>query len=130
MKKSEFLAKVQKLGGLGSPTDAERWSTTTVRALAQLAPEPEQRRHFISQLPGFLKSPLHDEPPAPLLMDRDAFVQHLAAELGTHAPDGERALRAVYQVLKEAVSPGQIAEFEAHIPKDIAAFLERAGLTG
>ena len=29
------------------------------------------------------------------------------------------------RVLEQAVSPGEIADFEAHIPKDIAALLER-----
>ncbi len=126
MRKDEFLTKVQTLGGLPSAKDAARWSTAAVRALAQLTPEPELRRHFISQLPGFLKSPLHDDPPPALLTDRDGFVQHVAATLGTHAPEGERAVHAVYRVLKEALSAGQIAEFEASIPGDIAAFLERA----
>ena len=130
MKKDEFLARVQKLGALPSRKDAERWSAAALRALSQLVPETELRRHFISQLPGFLKSRLLDEPPPALLMDRDAFLQHIAATLGTHAPEGERVLRTVYRVLKEAVSPGQIAEFEAHIPKDIAAFLERMGPKG
>jgi uncharacterized protein (DUF2267 family) len=86
-------------------------------------PDPELRRHFISQLPGFLKSRLQDHPPPALSMDRDALIQHVAAALEAHAAVGERALRAVYRVLRQAVSPGQIAEFEAHVPTDIASFL-------
>ena len=125
MKDREFLARVQELGGLGSPKEARRWATEVLRAIAHLLPEAQVRRHFISQLPGALKARLLAEPPRALLMDRGAFVQHVAAALGVHAADGERALRIVYRVLKEAVSPGQVAQFEAHIPKDIASFLER-----
>lgn len=125
MTRVDFLQRVQARGGLASPKEAERWSAAALRGLTQLMPNPELRRHFISQLPGFLKSRLRDEPPPALVMDRDAFVQHVAATLGTHAAEGERVVRAVWSVLKEALSPGQIAEFETHAAKDIVAFLER-----
>ncbi len=125
MKRDEFLARVQRSGALSSRKEAERWSTAALRALTELLSESEPRRHFVAQLPGFLKSRLRDEPSPALRMDRDALVQHVGAALGTHAPEGARALRIVYRVLKEAVSPGQIAEFETHIPKDVVAFLER-----
>lgn len=125
MNERDFLARVQELGALASPKDARRWATEVLRALADLLPEAQVRRHFVSQLPGALKSSLRTEAPRGLLMDRQAFVQHVGAMLGVHAADGERALRAVYRVLKEAVSPGQIAQFEARIPQDVAAFLGR-----
>ncbi len=125
MKDRDFLARVQELGALPTRKEAQRWAIEVLRALADLLPEAEVRRHFISQLPGALKARLLAEPPRALLMDRGAFVQHVAAALGVHAADGERALRIVYRVLKEAVSPGQIAQFGAHIPKDIASLLER-----
>ncbi|MBI4588936.1 MAG: DUF2267 domain-containing protein [Candidatus Rokubacteria bacterium] len=127
MKDHEFLARVQELGALPSPKEANRWTTAVLRALAHLLPEAQVRRHFIAQLPRALKSGLLVEPPRALLMDREAFLQHVAAALGVHAPEGERALRTVYRVLKEAVSPGQITQFEAHIPNDIAAYLRSEG---
>ena len=126
MKRDDFLARVQKTGVLPGRKEAERWSTEVLRALTHLLSEAEIRRHFISQLPGFLKARLRDEPPHVLLMDREAFLQHVASALGTHVPGATPAVRVVYDVLKEALSPGQIAEFEAHVPKDIALFLERA----
>jgi len=125
MKKEDFFERVQKAGGLPSRKDAEQWSIEVLRALSHLLSEAEVRRHFISQLPGGLKSRLLMEPPRALTMERDAFIQHLASALGVHAPEGARALHAVYGVLKEALSPGQIADLEAHIPKEIAALLER-----
>ncbi|HLE43274.1 MAG TPA: DUF2267 domain-containing protein [Methylomirabilota bacterium] len=125
MKAEEFYARVHELGGLESRKEGKRWSIATLGALWHLLPNAETRRHFASQLPRALKSALLDEPPRALLMDRDAFVQHVGAALGVHAPDGARALRIVYQVLREALSPGQIDELEAHIPKDVAALLQR-----
>lgn len=125
MRKDEFLARVQQAGGLGSAGEAERWSVAVLTALSHLFPDPEIRRHFIAQLPGFLKNRLRHEPPRGLVMDREAFVQHVAAALGTHAPEAERALAAVYRALKAAVSPGQLAAVEAHLPGDLARFLDR-----
>jgi len=64
----------------------------------------------MTQLPGALKARLRDEPPGALLMDLDTFVQHVGAGLGTHAAGGERAVRVVYGVLREAVAPGEMAK--------------------
>lgn len=58
-------------------------------------------------------------------MDLDAFLQHVAAGLGTHGPGGERAVRVVYRALREAVSPGELAKVEGHLPKDVTRFFER-----
>ena len=126
MKAEDFVARVQQSEALSSRTEAERWVAAVLTSLSHLLPDSETRRHFVSQLPGHLKSHLLDEAPRSLLMDRDAFLQHLGSELGTHAPEAERALWAVYGVLKQAVSAGQIADFERHIPKYIAALLERS----
>lgn len=63
--------------------------------------------------------------PGALLMDLDAFLQHVAAGLGTHGPGGERAVRVVYRALREAVSPGELAKVEGHLPKDVTRFFER-----
>lgn len=57
-------------------------------------------------------------------MDPDTLVQRVAAALDTHAPEGARAVRTVYRVLKEAIAPGQIAEFEADIAPVLVTFLE------
>jgi uncharacterized protein (DUF2267 family) len=126
MRADDFFERVQRSGSLSSVEEAEQWSTAVLRSLTHLLPDAESRRHFVSQLPGPLKSRLLDEPPRSLSMDRDAFLQHLASALGVHAPTAERALRVVYAVVKEAVSAGEIDDLEAHVPRDIAALLKRA----
>jgi uncharacterized protein (DUF2267 family) len=126
MKKDEFLSRVQAAGALPDRRAAEQWSRAVASALAQLSPTPEGRRHFLTQLPGFLKTQLLSETPRPLVMDREAFLQHVGAALGAHAPEAQRALLVVWGVLKQAVSAGEIEDFEAYVPKDIAALLERA----
>lgn len=125
MQERDFLRRLQEAGGLESEDEARRLATAVLRALSHLLSESEVRRHFLSQLPGSLKATLLAEPPRGLIMDRNALTQHVAAALDAHAPDGERALRTVYRILKESVAPGQIAEFERHVPRDVAAFLER-----
>jgi uncharacterized protein (DUF2267 family) len=81
MRKPEFLAQVKAAGGLSSAKEAERWSKAVLTALVDLAPDSETRRQFITQLPGFLKTPLLVEPPRLLLMEHEAFIQHIGAAL-------------------------------------------------
>jgi uncharacterized protein (DUF2267 family) len=126
MRERDFLARIQELGDLPSRKEANRWAITVLVALTHLLPDRHKRRRLITQLPGTLKARLLDEPPGALLMDLDAFLQHVAAGLGTHAPGGERAVRVVYRALREAVSPGELAKVEVHLPKDVTRFLERA----
>ena len=116
---------MQEVGGLATRDEARQWSLVVLGVLADLLPEAQARRHFVSQLPGKLKSALLVEAPRGLLMDGEALVQHVGAALGTHASGGERALRAVYAVLKKAVSAGEMVEFQRRIPKDVVALLER-----
>jgi uncharacterized protein (DUF2267 family) len=129
MNKLEFLSRVQQSAGLESPKEAERQSVAVLTALSHVLSDSEARRHFASQLPAFLKSRLAEERPRGLLLTGDAFLQHLARALGVHAPEAERALGAVFGVLREAVSAGQIGDLEAHLPKEVAALLERIRAT-
>ena len=124
MKKDEFLARVEKAGAVPSRREAERRSKAVVSALAQMLPDSESRRHFVSQLPGCLKSHLLAERPRYLKMTGDAFLQHIGRGLKMHASEAQRTLRAVYGVLRQAV-PGEVADFEEHIPKHIASLLGR-----
>lgn len=125
MTRQEFLRDVQAAGRLPGPKDAERWARCVVESLAQLAPDSETRRQFVTQLPGFLKSHLRSAPPPSIVMDQEALIQHVGAALGVRAPEAQRALTTVWQVVRKAVSPGEIADFEARIPPDIASFLTR-----
>ena len=124
-KRDEFLAKVQQSAGLPDRKTALRWSTTVLSALAQMLPDSEARRHFISPLPGFLKSHLQAEQPRYLRMTPDAFLQHIGRALDVHVPEAEHALRVVHRVLTEALSPTEVAALEARLPEEIAALLRR-----
>src|SRR3990172_8669681 len=83
MKEREFLARIPDLGGLPSPKEADRWAMMVFLALIHLLPDRHKRRRLITQLPGTLKARVLDEPPGALLMDLNAFLQHVAARLGT-----------------------------------------------
>jgi uncharacterized protein (DUF2267 family) len=122
---AEFVRRVQTQGALPTPKDAERVSIAVLIALSHLAPDSETRRQFVTQLPGALKRRLLAEAPRSLSMDRDALIQHVGAALDAHAPEAERLLRTVYAVLRTAVSPGELEDFEAGIPGDIAMLLRR-----
>ncbi len=126
MNEQEFIREVQTAVGLSSRKDAERWAKAVAGALADLAPDAQTRRQLITQLPGSLKSHLQAEPRRSLVMDREALIQHVGAALDLHAPDARRALLAVWGVIRRAVSHGELADFEARVPRDVAAFLETA----
>jgi uncharacterized protein (DUF2267 family) len=123
MTKDEFLARVAKAAALASSAEAEARSQVVLKALTHLVADAASRRHFISQLPGFLKAELLAEVPASQLMNRAAFIRHIGAGLDVHAGEAEEALRAVYGVLTEAISAGEIRDFERHIPPEIATVL-------
>jgi uncharacterized protein (DUF2267 family) len=125
MKQTEFLAQVKAAGGLSSAKEAGRWSKAVLTALIDLAPDSETRRQFITQLPGFLKTPLLAERPRLLVMEHDAFIQHIGAALEVHASEAERALTSVWSVLRTAISAGEMADFQARVPKDVASYLAR-----
>lgn len=124
MTKEEFLSRVQAAGALADRQEAERWSEAVIAALSQLAPDSETRRQFITQLPGFLKKPRLAETPVSLLMDGEALIQHVASALDTRARRAQWAVGAVYGVLRQAVTPGELADFEAKIPEQAARLLE------
>lgn len=130
MTKDEFLARVAKAAALASSAEAEARSQVVLKALTHLVTDAAARRHFLSQLPGFLKAELLAEVPASQVMNRDAFIRHIGAGLDVHAGEAERTLRAVYGVLTEAISAGEIRDFERHIPPEIAAVLGKLHAEG
>lgn len=130
MNSAEFSRRVQALSALPTRKDAERVSAAVLIALSHLAPDSQTRRQFVTQLPGSLKNRILAEAPRSLLMDREALIQHLGATLDVHAPEAERLLRAVYAVLRTAVSPGELEDFEARIPKDVATLLRSVARGG
>lgn len=123
MTEKDFLTRVQAAAALPSPRDAERWAIAVLTAVQDLLDDSQARRRFAAQLPGSLKARLREEPPRGLRMDADAFLQHLAAALGTHAPEAQRALRAVWTTLEDAVSPGELGDVRALLPKDFGRLL-------
>jgi uncharacterized protein (DUF2267 family) len=126
MDKQTFLDQARQAVDIGGGEEAERRVIAVVMTLSHLLTDSARRRHFVSQLPGFLKSPLlAEDRPAPLGWSRDGFVQHVASALGTHAAEAEAVLRAVYSVLRDALSPGQIADFEAQVPADVRSVLHQ-----
>jgi uncharacterized protein (DUF2267 family) len=125
MEEREFVTRIQDLGALPSRAEADRWAMTVLLALIHLLPDRHKRRRLVTQLPGTVKARLLDEPPGAFLMDADTFLQHVAAGLGVHAAEGERAIRVVYTALREAVSPGELGQVETHLPKDVVGLLTR-----
>jgi uncharacterized protein (DUF2267 family) len=126
MRANEFFLRVQHAGGIPVRREAERWSRAVLTALVDLLPDAETRRQFVTHVPWALKSPARADAPRALVLDHEALVQHVGAALDLHAPDAERVLRTVFSVLRGAISAGELEDFEAGIPKDVATFLAEA----
>jgi hypothetical protein len=87
----------------------ERWSKAGLTALIDFASDPEIRRQFITQLPGFLKT---------LIQRIGAALEVHASEPNTHSPVSGASCARQFP-------PGEVADFEARIPKDVASYLAR-----
>jgi uncharacterized protein (DUF2267 family) len=126
MKDRAFVEAVQAAAGLSSRKEAERWAKAVAAALADVAPDSETRRQFLAQLPGFLKADLQARRPRGLLMDQEALIQHVGAALDVHAPEARGAVLAVWRTIRQAVAAGELADFQARVPRDVAALLAAA----
>jgi uncharacterized protein (DUF2267 family) len=60
-------------------------------------------------------------------MDHEALLHRIGAALEAHAPEAERALTCVWRVLGKAISAGELEDFQARLPKDVASHLARMG---
>lgn len=126
MNDREFIEAVRVAARAPSGKEAARWSQVVATALADVAPDSQTRRQFITQLPDSLKSHVQSQTPRGLVMDAEAFVQHVGALLDLHARDAERVLLAVWSVVRRAVSAGELADFEGRVPARLAALLRTA----
>jgi uncharacterized protein (DUF2267 family) len=59
-------------------------------------------------------------------MDQEALIQHVGAALDVHAPEARGAVLAVWRTIRQAVAAGELADFQARVPRDVAALLAAA----
>lgn len=124
MKHDEFIGQVQHRARLSSRGDAERATRATLETLAERLAGGEAN-DLASQLPR--------EIGAHLLgawsglgerFDLHEFFRRVSMREGVDYQQSVFHARAVIEVLKEAVSPGEIADVRAQLPAEFGPLFE------
>lgn len=131
MQYDEFLGQVQQRARLGSLGDAERATRATLESLAERLANGEAE-HLAAQLPDGIAHYLRQARTPSSESERlsvDDFLQRVHEREGVELPDAVYHTRAVLEVLREAISSGQMAHIRAQLPAEFDRLFE-AGSTG
>jgi len=79
----------------------------------------EEADDLLSQLPAELKMAITVTPEAEPMSSTE-FVQLVAGELGVDEEEARRRINAVFQVLKQTVTPGEYHDVLVQLPSGIA----------
>jgi uncharacterized protein (DUF2267 family) len=118
MKYDQMVKEVKDRTEIDDRAEAERTLLVVLQALADrlIGTEAEQ---LLAQLPEPLKSEvIVDEQPVPMTA-RD-FVEWVASELDITPEEAEQRVRAVFDVLQEAVTPGEFHDVLVQLPSGFA----------
>ncbi|NLN26984.1 MAG: DUF2267 domain-containing protein [Firmicutes bacterium] len=119
MQHDEFIGHVQQRARLASRGDAERATQAVLQTLAErLAGGAAE--NLASELPAHLagyvmQGELGGEPQS---MTVDEFLHRVAEREGVDLPKAVFHVRAVLEVLGEAVSEGQMRKIRAQLPEE------------
>ena len=110
--------------------DASREATRAVLRALRDRLTPQEADHALAQLPHELKSlwisePL--EPRRPIKLHRRDFLQRVRIDAGLKSlGQAEIVTDAVFAGLKEQLSPGEVDDITAQLPRDLKALWRRA----
>ncbi len=127
MQYDEFVGEVQNRARLPSRGDAVRAIQATLETLAERIAAGEAS-DLAAQLPPELGTFLRDVDTTERFSVDDFFLR-VAAKETADLPDAVHHTRAVFDVLQEAVTPGQIRDVRAQLPDDYDPLFE-AGSEG
>jgi uncharacterized protein (DUF2267 family) len=120
----EFLAQVQHRAKLASQEEAESAIRATLETLAERITSDEST-DLASQLPeeiaDWLARATEDDPES---FSLEEFYQRVAVREGIDTSDAVFHVRAVCEVLNEAVSPGDLEDICSHLPAEFRAAIE------
>ncbi|MGH7720112.1 MAG: DUF2267 domain-containing protein [Gemmatimonadaceae bacterium] len=113
-----FLRRVQELGALESREGAERAVRATFETLAERVSQGVTT-HLAAQLPRELAQYLLRRGPRVQQLSVDEFWQHVGHREGVEPAEAIKHSKVVFQVLGEAVSPGEMDQFRAALPQGL-----------
>lgn len=118
MKHDEFIGKVQHSARLSSRGDAERATWATLQTLGERLGGGEAK-DFASQLPPQLAAyALSGLAGLGERFSVNEFYLRVSDREGVDLPKAIYHAQAVIEVLQEAISPGEINDIRAQLPKE------------
>lgn len=80
--------------------------------------QPNGAKNFIAQLPSLLQPTLRELPPGPdRAITEEAIISTLMDRLGVNESHAGRIIDEVILIIEQTVSPGQLTDLEAQLPK-------------
>lgn len=116
----ELIKRVQHHSGF-SDSESKDALELMVGGLAERLNEDE-REDFASQLPPELQDVALAAPPAEQTSGQDLLQEFMEAQ-DIEEGHAKKQIMAAWTALKEAISPGEIDDIKAQLPKATAAFL-------
>ena len=111
---AKFLKEVKVRAGVEDPAEAERTALVILQTLVDRL-TPTEADDLVAQLPEPLKSSitLND---AVARLDPDEFVERVARELEITPDEAHARIHAVFSVLRDAVTPGELHDVLVQLP--------------
>ena len=121
MSEDEFLDALEQRLDTGDRADAERTAVAVLQALCDRL-TGDEAWDLLAQLPARFKKAV-TLTQAPMQMSADEFVQRIGRELGLPHDDARDRVRAVFAVLREAVSWGELEDVIVQLDPEYADLL-------
>ena len=126
MQYDQFVGQVQHRAGLPSLGDAVAAIRATLTTLGERLTD-EEVDHLAAQLPREIAAYLPwGAPYGPRRMTLDEFFERVSDREGVDLPDAVYHARVVGEVLRDAVSPGELEDVLAQLPEEYATLFEGA----
>ncbi|MBO2518753.1 MULTISPECIES: DUF2267 domain-containing protein [Limnochorda] len=124
MQHDEFIGHVQHRARLASRGEAERATRAVLQTLAERL-TGGAAENLAAQLPPQLQAYMHKgDMEAAEELTLDEFFHRVSEREGVDLPKSVHHARCVVDVLKEAVSPGQIEKVRAQLPDGWASLFD------
>jgi uncharacterized protein (DUF2267 family) len=121
MQYNEFIEQVQHRSGLHSAEEATQAIRATLQTLGERLSKTETEK-LAAQLPNPLKSYLLLQPETQRFT-LEEFFNRVSAREDVGRPHAIAHARAVFGVLREAVSAGELEDVKRELPPEYAEFL-------
>jgi uncharacterized protein (DUF2267 family) len=122
MQFDEFVGQVQHRARLPSSGDALKAIRVTLETLAERL-SGEEPRNLASQLPQEIGIFLGEKGKAERFSS-DEFFQRVAKRENSDLPDAVQHVRAVFSVINDAASKGEVDDLRSQLPEDYDALFE------